>query len=184
MFCWLYRFMISNALDAGNKLSAATQKHIENCADCQGFRQMCLSLGEGLRHEAARRSGDEELPADFGRQVLAAVSTRGAETFKLTVKWARPALAAACIAVAVLIGVLFMSLSPNEHPVAEPARMDGLYNLMGDGHLRLRRTWAGLVEKPLAGEIENLAEGTESAVRFLVACVAVNPANAGTELPN
>ena len=181
MFCWLYRFMISNAVDADNRLSAGTRRHIEKCADCRGFRQMCLSLDEGLRREAARRGADEELPAQFGRRVLAAVPARGAATYKLPIRWARPALAAGCIALAVLIGVFFVSFGPNESPVAERARIDGLYNLMGDGH---PAAWAGLVHKPLAGEIENLAEGTESAVRFLVACVAVNPTNAGSELPN
>jgi len=179
MFCWLYRFMISSALDAGGELSAATQRHIENCGDCRGFHQMCLWLSEGLTREAARRDGDDELSADFGRRVLAAAPAtrhRRAERFALPIRWSRPALAAACIAVAALIGVLFMTSSPNEPPVAAPARIDGLYKLMGDGH---PTAWAGLVEKPLADEIENLAQDTESAVRFLVACVRVDPTQAG-----
>lgn len=178
MFCWLYRFMISGALDAGGELSAATQRHIENCGGCRGFHQMCLSLGEGLRREAARRDGDDELSADFGRRVLAAVSaTRHgrAERFALPIRWWRPALAAACIAVAALIGVLFLTSSPNEPPVAVPARIDGLYKLMGDGH---PTAWAGFVERPLADEIENLTQNTESAARFLVACVRVDPTQA------
>jgi len=181
MFCWLYRFMISSAVDADNRLSTGTQRHIENCAHCQGFHEMCLSLGQGLRSEAARRGADEELPARFGRRVLAAVPARAAETYKLPIRRSRTVIAAACIAVAVLLGTLFLTLSQNESPPTEPARIDGLYNLMGDGH---PAAWAGLVDKPLAGELENLAEGTESAVRFLVACVAVNPTNAGNELPN
>lgn len=178
MFCWLYRFMISTAADADNRLSARTKRHLGNCAYCQGFHEMCLSLGEGLRSEAAHRDADDELPAQFGRRVLEAVPERGAPTYKLPIRWARPALAAACIAVAALIGVFFLR---NEPPVVERARTDGLYNLMGNGH---PAAWARLVDKPLAGEIENLADGTESAVRFLVACVAVNPTNAGNELPN
>jgi len=34
--------------------------------------------------------------------------------------------------------------------------------------------WSGLVEKPLEDEMEKLQEDTESAVRFLVTCVAVD----------
>ena len=184
MFCWLYRFMISSAVDADNRLSAGTRRHIENCAHCQGFHEMCLSLGEGLRCEAPRSGADEELPAQLRRRVLARlrrIPARDAPTYKLPIRWARPAVAAACIAVVAVIGALFLNFGPNEPPVAERARIDGLYNLMGDGH---PAAWAGLVDKPLADEIENLAEGTESAVRFLVACVAVNPTNAGNELPN
>ncbi|MBN2269666.1 MAG: hypothetical protein JXN61_03575 [Sedimentisphaerales bacterium] len=178
MLCWLYKFMISNAVDAGDQLSPATQRHIENCPHCRGFHQVCLSLGEGLSREAAENSGDDELLADFGRRVLTAttVARHGrAERFALPIRWRRPALAAACIAVAALIGVQFMTSSPNEPPVAVPARIDGLYKLMGDGH---PTAWAGFVEKPLAEEIENLTQNTESAARFLVACVKVQPTQA------
>jgi hypothetical protein len=38
--------------------------------------------------------------------------------------------------------------------------------------------------EPLSDEIDNLAEGTESAVRFLIACVTVRPTNIDYELPN
>jgi len=183
--------MISSAVDAGNELSAATQRHIDNCSDCEGFRQMCLSLGEGLRREATRRDAGDELPADFGPRVLATMPARGAGGFALPIspmgtlrRWVRPALAVACIACAALIGVLFLTYSPTKPPTPDSARIDGLYELMDDGHLRLRRTWAGLVRKPLASEIENLTQDTESAVRFLVACVAVDPTNAADELPN
>jgi len=185
MFCWLYRFMISSALDAGNELSAATQRHIESCSDCRGFHQVCLSLGEGLRREAACSVEEGALPADFSRRILAGVPASGRseqseERFALPIRWWRPALAAACIAVAALIGVLFVTSSPSEPPVAAPASIDGLYKLMGGGH---PTAWAGLVGKPLAGEIENLTQDTASAVRFLVACVKVDPTQAGYE-PN
>lgn len=36
-------------------------------------------------------------------------------------------------------------------------------------------TWARLVEKPLSGQIESLTDNTESAIRFLVACLDVDP---------
>jgi len=146
---------------------------------------MCLSLGEGLRREAARSVENGVLPADFSRRILAGVpasgrSAQSEERITPAIRWWRPALAAACIAVAALIGVLFVTSSPSEPPVAAPASIDGLYKLMGDGH---PTAWAGFIEKPLAGEIENLTQDTASAVRFLVACVRVDPTQAGYE-PN
>ena len=184
MFCWLYRLIISNAADTGSELSHATQRHIDNCANCREFRQICLSLGEGLKREAAQRGAGDELPADLVRRVLAAAPAKSAETFTLPIRWTRPALAAACIVVAALIAVFSLTWGPDEAPPAEPPRIDGLYGLIDDGHLRLRRTWTGLVDKPLTEEIENLTRGTESAVRFLVACVAVDPTNTANRLPN
>jgi hypothetical protein len=38
-------------------------------------------------------------------------------------------------------------------------------------------SWPPVIEEPLASEFENLANNTESAVRFLVACVAVDIAD-------
>jgi len=180
MFCWLYRFMISNAVDGDNRLSERMQRHIRRCAGCRGFHEMCLSLGKGLSREADRQGADDELPADFGRRVLAAASAQSAETYKLSIWRSRPVIAAACIAVAALLGTLFLTLNQNEPPAPEPQRLGGIYNLIDED---LPKAWAGFVKKPLTDEIENLTEGTESAVRFLVACVTVNPTNAGNELP-
>ena len=179
MFCWYFRFMISSAADVGGRLPAAAQRHIHNCTDCQAFHGTCVSLGEALSRESA--SLDDELPAEFGRRVLAAVPAQGADIYKLPIRWLRPALAAACIAVAVLLGTLLLTLTQDEPIVVERGRFDGIYRLIDED---LPASWAGFVEKPLTDEIENLTEGTESAVRFLVACVAVNPTNSGYELPN
>ena len=45
------------------------------------------------------------------------------------------------------------------------------------------RPLSGLFEGPLEGEVRSLADDTESAVRFLVACVAVDvPAPAGESM--
>ncbi len=38
----------------------------------------------------------------------------------------------------------------------------------------LPATWPQLIERPLAGEYEKLANDTQSAVRFLAACVDVD----------
>lgn len=181
MFCWLFKFMISNAVDVENRLSEGTQRHVNKCAGCRAFYQTCLSLGEGLKREAA--GFDEDLPVHFARRVLDAAPD-GADTdktYKLPGRRLRPALAAACIVVVASLGTVFLTLNQNEPTPDGAAQIAGVYRLMDDGH---PTAWASLVEKPLSNELDNLAEGTESAVRFLVACVAVNPTNLSYELPN
>lgn len=183
MFCWIFRLMISSAVDGDAEFSAITRRHIRRCASCSQFHEMSLSMGEALRREAASMA-DDELPAQFGRRVLVRLRrmpARGGKKYKLPVRWSRPVVAAACVAIALLLGVFFLALPQDEPPTPEPGRILGLYKLMDDGH---PTAWAGLVEKPLTDEIENLAEGTESAVRFLVACVAVDPTKAGSGMPN
>ncbi len=179
MFCWLYRLRISNALDSAGGLSAAARRHIRRCTTCREFHQSCLSLGEGLRREAPILNG--QLSTRLGKGVMAAVSDHGAETYKLPANW-RPVIAAASIAVAVLVGAMFLAPRQTEPPPPGPGRAAEIPSLTR--YKIPTAAWAGLVERPLAGEFKSLADDTESAVRFLVACVAVDPTRAANKLPN
>ncbi|UCF16287.1 MAG: hypothetical protein JSW59_02280 [Phycisphaerales bacterium] len=83
--------------------------------------------------------------------------------------------AAACIALAATAAIMFISRSPEHKPPTEP--VVSISDLLGTD---LQATWAGLLEEPLAGEMKSLACDTESAIRFLVACVDVDPLQNGT----
>jgi len=50
--------------------------------------------------------------------------------------------------------------------------------------LNLPKSWPRLIETPLASEFKNIMYDTESAVRFLIACVAVDIANTEVESVN
>jgi hypothetical protein len=90
------------------------------------------------------------------------------------------AAAAACLALIVLIGasLLVMKRNGRNNIQPNPAQMSvaiqelrSVYEQVGQD---LPITWPQVIEEPLANEFENLANDTESAVRFLVACVAVD----------
>ena len=179
MFCWFYKLMISNAVDGAGGLSVAARRHIRRCTTCREFHQTCLSLGEGLRREVPIRN--DQLSTRLGKRVMAVISDQSAETYKLPANW-RPVIAAASIAVAVLVGALFLASRQTEPPVPEPRRVTEIPSLTR--YEIPTAAWAGLVSRPLAGEVKNLADDTESAVRFLVACVAVDPTRATNKLPN
>ena len=178
MFCWFFRMMISSAADSNKVLSERAQKHIQHCPACRRFRQMCLSLETGLKHEAAAL--DNKLPGPLRRRILTAATVRGANAPGITISL-RPAIAAACVAVAVLLGALLLRPPENEPPTVNPPQFGGLHNLVD---AELPTVWAGYLQRPLTDEIENIADDTESAVRFLVACVAVDPTSAQRKLPN
>ena len=181
MFCWFFRLLISNAADADSGLSGRTERHIRRCASCREFYEACLSLGEALRREAA--VSKDEFAGRLSERVLTAVPGRRAKTYKLTIKW-RPVMAAACVAVIVIasVGVLFLTHSKNR-PDTNQYQAGGeiIHDLVAEDFLG---AWPTLVEGPLPGEIENLTSDAVSAVRFLVACVAVNPTEGRNELPN
>jgi hypothetical protein len=179
MFCWFFRLMISHAADGNSSLSAITQKHVSRCAGCREFHEACLSLGEGLRREAPGL--DEEFSSRLHERIASAVPGQRPETYKLVIKW-RPVIAAACVAVLASIGILLLTRSekvPDSNRYAEGKKI--IYELVGE---ELLEAWPESVGSPLADEVENLTRDTESAVRFLVACVAVDPTETGNESIN
>ena len=173
MFCWFFRLMISHASDVGKQLSRLTKKHVRVCAGCHHFYETCQSLAKDLRHEAATVSHEGACEALSGR-ILAVVTQRRRETYKVRIKlW--PIVTAASVGLIVLTSVLFLAGRHDDRTVStfvDPnLQVRPLPNLASRN---LPQAWPQLIEKPLASEIQNLVDDTESAVRFLVACVAMN----------
>jgi len=179
MFCWLFKFLISNNADTQNALSDTVRNHVRTCENCRAFYEACLSLGDNLKSRAA--DFDETLPDHFARRVFDTASTETRQTVKLPVRWLRPALAAACILIVASLATILLTVN-HENPIAPaPGQTNGISRVIEDGR---PAAWAGLVNKPLNDELNNVTQGTESAVRFLVACVAVNPAKTKYKLTN
>jgi hypothetical protein len=88
---------------------------------------------------------------------------------------------AACLALIVIIGalLLFTRLDDgrtNIHPPGDEMtvairELMKVYDQVGRD---LPATWPRMIERPLAGEYERITNDTQSAVRFLVACVDVD----------
>jgi hypothetical protein len=173
MFCWLFRLMISHALDVGGQPSGLTRKHVRLCAGCRRFYETCQSLAEDLRREAAIASHKGGCEALSGG-ILAAVTRRRRETYKVAIKlW--PIVTAASVGLVVLASALFLpgrhdngAVAPSNPPRPTVTPLPRLASRS------LPQAWPQAIEKPLAGEMKNLMDDTESAVRFLVTCVAMN----------
>jgi hypothetical protein len=166
MFCWFFRIKISHAADTDRRLDRMTQRHAQRCESCRRFYERCQSLGDGLRAGAMDPSLGCERLIERITDALAGLSknTRHARIGR------KQFAAAACIILAVAAGIKFISGPPRQRSSVAP--------MMSVGDLLqtdVEATWAGLVEKPLSGQIESLTENTESAIRFLVACVDVGP---------
>jgi hypothetical protein len=93
------------------------------------------------------------------------------------------AATAACVALIVLTSASLIVMKPNDPNIVQPNQdqmtvaiqeLRSVYRQVGQD---LPITWPQVIEEPLANEFENLANDTESAVRFLVACVAVDIAD-------
>ena len=182
MFCWFFKFMISHVQDGGGSPSGITQKHIRRCADCRQFFNTCYSLGECLTREAA--VSNKRLSGRLSEHILSAIHNQGTEIRKVQMKFWIPA-AAACLALIVLIGsLLLLTRRDDSRDDIQPGQLQmtvaiqelrKVYDQVGRD---IPANWPRMIEKPLASEYERLANDTQSAVRFLVACVNVDIADA------
>jgi len=87
---------------------------------------------------------------------------------------------AACLALAVLIGALLLVAQRDHRNNGQPngaqmaagiQELRAVYEKVGQD---IPKTWPAVIEEPLTNELESLTNDTESAVRFLVACVTVD----------
>ena len=118
----------------------------------------------------------------LNEHILEAIPSRRTETHKVGMKlWT--VAAAACVVLIVLIGASLMVMKRNGQNNAEP---DNAQMAVAIQELRALYTQAGkdlpiinpgVIERPLANEFKSLTNDTQSAVRFLVACVDVDMGN-------
>lgn len=181
MFCPIFRLMISYAADGDNRLSETTEGHIRHCASCREFYETCLSLGEGLTREAA--ISNEEVSERLSARVPKVMSRRQIDTYTVRLRL-RPIVAAACVALIVLMVILLLAVRRDDEDAGPPGQVEPIAKLRALVGEDFTAGWPGLIQEPLAGELENLADDTESALRFLVACVAVDITDTENESMN
>jgi len=159
MFCWFFRLRISHAADVDKSLSLLTKRHVNNCTCCREFYNLCQWFSEDLSRES------------LSKRILEGVGSGKPKTYRVRSKL-RPVAAAACIALIIAAGVLLVARRrPNRSAEETEQPAARLVNLVGQDP---SGTAAELLEEPLATEWQNIVEDTESAVRFLLACVPVD----------
>ena len=177
MFCWFYKFMISHTQDVKSGPSRIAEKHIRRCVPCRRFHEACLSLDRQLTREAAISNGI--ISSRLSERILKTITNRRIQTHKVRPRlWI--AAAAACLALIFLIGALLLVVQRNARDKTQSdltqmniaiQELRAAYTQVGKD---IPKTWPPVIERPLATELKNLTSDTESAVRFLVACVAVD----------
>ena len=171
MFCWLYKLKISGAMDGNGKLPRAAERHIRHCAPCREFHNDCLSLAYGLRTETM--VSKDHVSERLTRRILTAIQHQrtGIQPTRIRL-W--PIAAAASVILFVLVGALFLAKHYRGQNGGENEPTFVISGITDLAEGNFARPWSQLVEKPLASELQNLQNDTQSAVRFLVTCVAVN----------
>jgi len=172
LWCPLYKWLISNALDNDAPLSTGVQRHVRRCAACRGFHELSLRLGESLTAQAR----EDVCPAESVsvERIVSAVGVaptrRGFGRMYLA--------AAAAIVIAALAAIHYHGTRP------QPPRTDYAAALRAIEDVRsASRVIAGPIaeqpapavityaaQRPLAAELAALTDQTRSALRFLADC--------------
>lgn len=168
MFCWYFKYLISRAADSNRQLSQRTRNHIEHCEMCRKFYSLCRSMDAGLKQQA--ESTDSKLSGRLRQRIINSVSKKKVKTYKVGIRL-RPVLAAAAVIAVVLAGIFVLNL--NKESIRPERHIDFPGNIQVLINRGLAMDVPGLIESPLATEIDNIEEDTESAVRFLIDCVSM-----------
>ncbi len=180
MLCSLFRFVISHAADAGNEPGPVTARHIKTCSSCREFYNFCRQLETSL--PAGVKVLNCDVPAALHEQILHSIDEVDTETFKSHIQfW--PFAAAAVLTVIVLLGGIYYF--KGQQPAGPQINQDNpnlttytneLPGLATSGTILTGTN--DMLENQLKEEFQNISDDTESAVRFLFACVNVDIASA------
>ena len=183
MFCFIYRMLISHALDGNKPASQRTLRHISHCPRCRRFHKSNLILQQQLRHDVpVSRPAFASYLTD---RVMSEINRREPHTTRtVRLNWAlgKAAQVAACAAV-LMIAILTYHVyedSPQEHTQTAQHNPAILLSTMVSNESVIARLvqvnpdlWRQIVDTPLIDECSRLAADVDAAQNFLMTCLPV-----------
>ncbi len=185
MFCRYYRWKLAQALHSEKPLPRLLDRHVQRCNECRSFYELQQEISERLGRDAV--VSQIELSEAFKQKIMNAIIPGKAIPNRYEYSpegrhHLRRILTAACVGL-VLLGSILLWLNHRETSdnteTDKPPRMvrnmnpwTAVDNLVGAE--KDLSNWSGLIESPMVEEWETLTAETESAVQFIVSCVAVD----------
>jgi hypothetical protein len=168
MFCFIYKWMISWALDSGNRLPGAANRHIDRCSPCREFARLSGFLAARLTQDASgflQKSHDSDdwlnikISSALDKKTPTQLTRRQRFNFM-----PKPALAAALVVLAVAIAVIFRVIPFTTPPPGENSINDFSKSVIVKNPLQVLQQ----VESPIESEMRSLGHSINSAAKFLV----------------
>jgi len=179
--------MISSAIDGNKPVWFVTQRHLDRCADCSDFLTLCQAMGRRLKGDC--RLLDGIAPEDLHERVLRDVTVSRDARTGVRIGLRAALAAAACILLLALPSVVYFLRRPRVTPPTQyelaAAAVRDIYEsgtLLAGGLTRDDVRLSSISNNPLENELQNLTADTESALRFVIANVAITPSR--PQLPN
>jgi len=181
MFCFIYRMLISHALDGNKPASQRTLRHISHCPACRRFHKSNLILQQQLRRDTPVSQAafasylNDRVMSEIDQQVPYTTETvRPGWAFS---KAAQVAACAAALLIALLAYHVYES-GPQEHTQTVQRNPAILPSAMASNESLIARLvqvdpdlWQQLVDTPLIDECSRLAADVDAARNFLMTCL-------------
>jgi len=164
MFCSLYKWQISQALDSGKPIARLVKHHIRRCASCREFARFCESLRERLDHDKL------DLIKSFNKRVdEKIISSLDKKPEPRTVPPRKailvPVAATALLIIAIALGIILLKV-PQSNEMRPLTRLPAFDIPEASLESVLVR-----IESPMDEEIYNLKHTVKSTGEYLISCL-------------
>jgi hypothetical protein len=170
MFCSIYKWKISQAIDSGKPTSGKVQKHMSKCETCREYAKLCTSLKPKFTQD--KNLILKDFDKGLNKKIMAAIPEKpepGHEQERKDRASSRPfqrpalipSLAAVVCVVALSIGILYFAL-PRAKQTPRLGQISTLISAASPENMLLR------VESPLEKEYAELKRAFESTGKFLM----------------
>ncbi len=168
MFCSIYKWMISQAVDSEKPIPGYVKHHTHRCDTCREFAQLCESLKPKFAQdkqvllenydEALNKKIITALPRESRPILDQQVMTRKLKTRRPVLL---PALSAAFLVLAVSISIIFLAV-PRSENATSLGRISDLVSAASPEGVLMK------VESPLEREYVELKQTLGSTTKFLL----------------
>lgn len=176
MFCFVYKWMISGAMDTGRKMPGPVHRHIGRCESCHTFAQMGLELNARLSQDAAELINLSDTA--LNHRILAALETKPTPSYKFSRRNVRfsplPIFTTTFALIAVLIGLAVLTPGPAPIDTENSSILNRIFTANGRTIKESKPVlpeFMAKIESPLLQEITSLKNAVVSAKDFFVTYV-------------
>ena len=161
MFCSIYKWRVSKALDSGKPYSGRVKHHLDRCTSCLEFVKFSEKLQ--TKTEAAQPDFSKGYPSSLPHRIMANLDTPPVSKSKRGLQhYLVPVTTSAVLILAVSASILFLTSPRNV--ALEP--LDELLPL-NQAQASLGETLNGL-DSPLEAEYQSLKNAVEATTEYLI----------------
>ncbi len=168
MFCAIYKWLISQAVNSGKPLPGRLLRHTRRCASCHEFAQFCGSLRPKLAQD--KRAVLDHHTDEFNQKIMSALSKElssipaaqpGIQKSKTQRPALIPVLAAALLVLAVSLSIILLRAPRSEKEISL-VRISEVVSAASPEDV------LGRLETPLEKEYVELKQTLNSTTKFLL----------------